>query len=126
MRTLARMKFDFQKFYQAVDAKRRARAASWRQVARDAFAWFFGDNDAGVPLATVDDGGCFDGLMATGINRNQGAESILSLHLAALTMRHAFGKLKRTGQDGDIAPEAGSFALSNKVHDPIPASSATA
>ena len=22
----------------------------WRQVARDAFAWFFGDNDAGVPL----------------------------------------------------------------------------
>ena len=35
MRTLSRMKFDFQKFYQAVDAKRRARAASWRQVARE-------------------------------------------------------------------------------------------
>ena len=29
------MKFDFPKFYQAVDAKRRARAASWRQVARE-------------------------------------------------------------------------------------------
>ena len=29
------MKFDFPKFYQAVDAKRRERAASWRQVARE-------------------------------------------------------------------------------------------
>ena len=29
------MKFDFEKFYQAVNAKRSARAASWRQVARE-------------------------------------------------------------------------------------------
>jgi transcriptional regulator with XRE-family HTH domain len=29
------MKFDFQRFYQAVNAKRTARAASWRQVARE-------------------------------------------------------------------------------------------
>ena len=29
------MKFDFEKFYQAVNAKRAARAASWRQVARE-------------------------------------------------------------------------------------------
>ena len=29
------MKFDFQKFYQAVNAKRTQRAASWRQVARE-------------------------------------------------------------------------------------------
>ena len=29
------MKFDFQKFYQAVNAKREQRAASWRQVARE-------------------------------------------------------------------------------------------
>ena len=98
----------------------------WRAHARHAFGWFFGDNDAGVPLASADDGSCFDGLMATGINRNQGAESILSLHLAALTMRQAFEGSKRTGQDADIAPEASSPALSNKVHDPIPASSAPA
>jgi glycosyltransferase involved in cell wall biosynthesis len=98
----------------------------WRGHARHAFGWFFGDNDAGVPLADPSDGGCFDGLMATGINRNQGAESILSLHLAALTMQRAFTTSKRTGQDADIAPEASSFALSSKVHDPIPASSAPA
>jgi transcriptional regulator with XRE-family HTH domain len=29
------MKFDFEKFYQAVNARRTARAASWRQVARE-------------------------------------------------------------------------------------------
>ena len=29
------MKFDFQMFYQAVNAKRTERAASWRQVARE-------------------------------------------------------------------------------------------
>jgi len=29
------MKFDFQRFYQAVNAKRTERAASWRQVARE-------------------------------------------------------------------------------------------
>jgi hypothetical protein len=31
----AHMKFDFEKFYQAVNAKREERAASWRQVARE-------------------------------------------------------------------------------------------
>lgn len=29
------MKFHFEKFYQAVNAKRTSRAASWRQVARE-------------------------------------------------------------------------------------------
>ena len=29
------MRFDFEKFYQAVNAKRTARSASWRQVARE-------------------------------------------------------------------------------------------
>ncbi len=84
----------------------------WSHVARHAFGWFFGDNDAGVPLADVTDGGCFDGLTATGVNRNQGAESILALHLAALTMREAFGTVKQTGQDGRLAAKTGSFALS--------------
>jgi glycosyltransferase involved in cell wall biosynthesis len=97
-----------------IDAAAAAYEASgefeWRAVADDAFAWFFGDNDAGIPLADSRDGGCFDGLMATGINRNQGAESILSLHLAALTMREAFGERKWTGQDASSAADTGSFA----------------
>jgi len=84
----------------------------WHQVARDAFAWFFGDNDAGVPLADSRDGSCFDGLMATGINRNQGAESILSFHLAALTMRDAFGDAKQAGQERETTSEARAFVAS--------------
>ena len=58
------------------------------------------------------DGSCFDGLMATGINRNQGAESILSLHLAALTMRESFGDSKRAGQELETTSEARTFAAS--------------
>lgn len=82
----------------------------WRHTAQDAFAWFFGDNDAGVPLAEVAHGSCFDGLMATGINRNQGAESILSLHLAALTLQETFGSAKQAGQLSVRTSETRLFA----------------
>jgi len=99
-----------------IDAAAAAHEASgrpeWRQVARDAFAWFFGDNDAGVPLADSHDGSCFDGLMATGINRNRGAESILSLHLAALTTREVFGNAKQARQERETPSEARTIAAS--------------
>jgi glycosyltransferase involved in cell wall biosynthesis len=99
-----------------IDAAAAAYEASgreeWRQAARGAFAWFFGDNDAGVPLGDARDGSCFDGLMASGINRNQGAESILSLHLAALTMREAFGMSKQAGQERPMEADTRSFAAS--------------
>ena len=76
------------------------------------FGWFFGGNDARTPLADASQGSCCDGLMATGINRNQGAESILSLHLAALTMQEAFGERNRTGQDAAVAADTRAFAAS--------------
>ena len=46
-------------------------------------------------LATSQDGGCFDGLMPTGLNRNQGAESILALQLASCAIS-ALGKAAGT------------------------------
>ncbi|WP_230770919.1 glycosyltransferase family 4 protein [Sphingomonas sp. Leaf4] len=55
----------------------------WRDEALKAYHWYLGANDLDLPLATVADGGCFDGLMPTGLNRNQGAESILALQLAS-------------------------------------------
>ncbi|MBA3666705.1 MAG: glycosyltransferase [Sphingomonas sp.] len=82
----------------------------WRDVASHAFGWFFGDNDAGIPIAILDEGGCHDGLMATGINRNQGAESILSVHLAALRMKLTFGATVRAGQTRSTPSEARPFA----------------
>jgi len=54
----------------------------WVAEAERAYHWFLGLNDLDLPLASVGDGGCFDGLMPTGLNRNQGAESILALQLA--------------------------------------------
>ena len=57
--------------------------ARWLEEANRAYGWFLGANDLDLPLATAQDGGCFDGLMPTGLNRNQGAESILALQLAS-------------------------------------------
>lgn len=54
----------------------------WIAEGERAYGWFLGANDLDLPLATANDGGCFDGLMPTGLNRNQGAESILALQLA--------------------------------------------
>jgi hypothetical protein len=45
---------------------------------RRAHAWFHGHNSLREPLADVSSGACFDGLTASGVNRNQGAESTLA------------------------------------------------
>lgn len=55
----------------------------WVDEATRAYRWYLGQNDLDLPLATTQDGGCFDGLMPTGLNRNQGAESILALQFAS-------------------------------------------
>ncbi len=52
--------------------------AAWLQEANRAFLWFLGDNMSSRSLYDPSTGGCFDGLHATGVNRNQGAESTLS------------------------------------------------
>ncbi len=54
----------------------------WVEEAGRAYRWYLGQNDLDLPLATAQDGGCFDGLMPGGLNRNQGAESILALQMA--------------------------------------------
>ena len=60
--------------------------ARWVEEAGRAYRWYLGQNDLDLPLATAQDGGCFDGLMPNGLNRNQGAESILALQLAGCTI----------------------------------------
>ncbi len=57
--------------------------ARWEREAMKAYDWYLGSNDLDLPLASKADGGCFDGLMPTGLNRNQGAESILALQMAS-------------------------------------------
>ena len=65
-----------------VAAHRATREPRWVEEALRAYRWYLGANDLELPLATARDGGCFDGLMPSGLNRNQGAESILALQLA--------------------------------------------
>lgn len=47
-------------------------------VFRRAYAWFHGQNSLRQPLADVQHGACCDGLQASGLNHNQGAESTLA------------------------------------------------
>lgn len=54
----------------------------WKDEASRAYRWFQGENDLGAMVGNPVDGECFDGLMAGGLNQNQGAESVLAFHLA--------------------------------------------
>jgi glycosyltransferase involved in cell wall biosynthesis len=53
---------------------------------RTAFDWFLGTNDLRAPLYDFRTKGCADGLMASGVNGNQGAESMVSFLLSLLSV----------------------------------------
>jgi hypothetical protein len=61
----------------------------WRQDAHCAFEWFLGRNAIGLPLYNAFTGGCCDGLQATHVNANQGAESMLAFLLARIEIQLA-------------------------------------
>ena len=56
--------------------------ARFGQAARDAFRWYEGANLHGLPVYDAKTGGVADALTPQGLNGNQGAESVLSVHLA--------------------------------------------
>jgi hypothetical protein len=62
---------------------------TWRARARRAAQWVLGDNDLGLTLYDAATGAGFDGLTATSVNENCGAESTLAgiacLQVAAMT-----------------------------------------
>jgi glycosyltransferase involved in cell wall biosynthesis len=59
---------------------------------RESFAWFLGANRLGVPLYDFVTAGCRDGLGATEVNQNEGAESTVSFLLALLEMLELAGE----------------------------------
>lgn len=80
----------------------------WLESARRAYAWYLGENDLDLPMATLADGGCYDGLMSNRVNLNQGAESILAFQFACASMTRAVtATVERTA--GDKAVGAGSL-----------------
>ncbi|WP_448658210.1 glycosyltransferase [Sphingomonas sp. CJ99] len=86
-----------------IDACAAAYAASgstrWIDEGERAYRWYLGANDLDLPLASGSDGGCFDGLMPGGLNRNQGAESILALQLASCAIS-ALSNRRESVSDG--------------------------
>lgn len=76
----------------------------WIEEAQRAYRWYLGANDLSLPLSSPSDGGCFDGLMPGGLNRNQGAESILALQLASAAIARLSGSVGVVaGQVNDAA-----------------------
>ncbi len=84
--------FDQQPIEVATLADACARAAAvdsssvWTDGVAMAASWFMGDNDAGQVMWDPQTGGGFDGLLADGVNQNQGAESTLAV---ISTLQHA-------------------------------------
>lgn len=54
----------------------------FRRAAAAAFQWYLGANCHGLPVLDEQTGGVSDALTPEGLNSNQGAESVLSVHLA--------------------------------------------
>ncbi len=65
----------------------RGESKRWTGWAWWCFDWFLGRNDLGASLFHPETGGCQDGLLPTGVNKNQGAESVLAYLLSVLELR---------------------------------------
>lgn len=50
------------------------------------YAWYKGKNMQGVSMLNAENGGVYDGLRENGVNKNQGAESLLSYLLASASL----------------------------------------
>ena len=73
-----------------VEAFNVTRDQTWFENAVMCFNWFLGHNDLNMPLYDPKTGGCRDGLMADGINQNEGAESSLAWLLSLMALQKLY------------------------------------
>ena len=73
-----------------VEAFNITRDKIWIDSSVMCFNWFLGHNDLNMPLYDAKTGGCRDGLMADGINQNEGAESTLAWLLSLMTLQKLY------------------------------------
>jgi len=73
-----------------VEAFNITRDHTWIDNAVMCFNWYLGHNDLNMPLYDPKTGGCRDGLMADGINQNEGAESSLAWLLSLMTLQRLY------------------------------------
>ena len=81
---------------------------AWLERAWQAFRWFLGSNDVGQGLYDHRTGGCRDGLHATRVNDNEGAESTLAW-LHALLQMHAHQAAGELGWTEGVATLPGAL-----------------
>lgn len=86
------------------EALRLTRDENYRELAKKAFSWFFGNNCLGIPVYNNKDDYPLDGLTETGSNDNSGAESVLSFALAITCMRDV-SKRKALGRKEKLSPK---------------------
>jgi len=74
------------------------------ELARRGFAWYLGQNSCRESLIDSETGGCCDGITSDGINRNQGAESIVGYCIAglALAQHELVGTEKSLGLERNV------------------------
>ena len=73
-----------------VEAFNVTRDRTWIDNVVICFNWFLGQNDLNMSLYDPKTGGCRDGLMADGINQNEGAESSLAWLLSLMTLQKLY------------------------------------
>jgi hypothetical protein len=90
----------------AYDATREARYLHLQQTA---FNWLLGANDLGTSLYDSRTKGCSDGLMSTGVNGNQGAESTVSFLLSLLSILEGDVQCGSVEASGNMSSEPASL-----------------
>lgn len=87
--------------------------AKMLELARRSFAWYSGENSQHESLIDDETGGCRDGIMATGQNQNQGAESIVGYVIAGLALMKIESKLphKLENSSATVYRPWGSYAV---------------
>jgi hypothetical protein len=100
----------------ALAAEGATRDPEFGGLAERAYAWFTGANDLGLPVADPSEGACHDGLGASGLNPNQGAESTLAWLVAVERMRGRSAAVARTLSTAAVAPVLGTPAGSRAAH----------
>jgi glycosyltransferase involved in cell wall biosynthesis len=86
-----------------VEAFNITRDKIWIDSSVMCFNWFLGHNDLNMPLYDAKTGGCRDGLMADGINQNEGAESTVAWLLSLMTLQKLYADeiLKQSSQPAE-------------------------
>jgi hypothetical protein len=72
------------------------------KLQRKAFHWFLGENDLHIPVYDFKTKGSADGLEESGLNLNQGAESMLSFLLSLLCTVEGYSTSAKTRKNGNV------------------------